>query len=101
MEYKRFAIDTSKHVFTLHGIDAAGAAVLRRTLKRGDVEAFFAKLAPCEVVLEACGASHHWGRRLTALGHRVRLLPAQYVKPFVKQGKIDRNDAAAICTAAG
>jgi len=101
MEYKRIAIDTSKHVFTLHGIDAAGAAVLRRNLKRGDVEAFFAKLAPCEVVLEACGASHHWGRRLTALGHRVRLLPAQYVKPFVKRGKSDRNDAAAICTAAG
>ena len=101
MEYKRIAIDTSKHVFTLHGIDAAGAAVLRRNLKRGDVEAFFAKLAPCEVVLEACGASHHWGRRLTALGHRVRLLPAQYVKPFVKRGKNDRNDAAAICTAAG
>ena len=101
MEYKRIAVDTSKHVFTLHGIDAAGAAVLRRDLRRADVEAFFAKLAPCEVVLEACGASHHWGRRLGALGHRVRLLPAQYVKPFVKRGKNDRNDAAAICTAAG
>jgi transposase len=101
MEYKRIAVDTSKHVFTLHGIDASGAAVLRRDLRRGEVEAFFAQLAPCEVVLEACGASHHWGRRLTALGHRVRLLPAQYVQPFVKRGKNDRNDAAAICTAAG
>jgi transposase len=101
MEYKRIAVDTSKHVFTLHGLDASGAVVLRRNLKRADFEAFFAKLAPCEVVLEACGASHHWGRRLTALQHRVRLLPAQYVKPFVKRGKNDRNDAAAICLAAG
>ncbi len=101
MEYKRIAVDTSKQVFTLHGIDAAGAVVLRRDLRRSDFEAFFGKLAACEVVLEACGASHHWGRRLTAMGHRVRLLPPQYVKPFVKRGKNDRLDAAAICTAAG
>jgi len=101
MEYRRIAVDTSKHVFTLHGIDAAGAVVLRRDLRRADFEAFFAKQAACEVVLEACGASHHWGRRLMALGHRVRLLPPQYVKPFVKRGKNDRLDAAAICIAAG
>lgn len=101
MEYKRIAVDTSKHVFTLHGIDAAGAVVLRRELKRADFAAFFAKLAPCEVVLEACGASHHWGRLLLAQGHLVRLLPPQYVKPFVKRGKNDRLDAQAICTAAG
>jgi transposase len=101
MGYKRIAVDTSKHVFTLHGIDDAGDPVLRRDLKRADFEAFFATQAPCEVVLEACGGSHHWGRRLTALGHRVRLIPPQYVKPFVKRSKTDRADAAAICTAAG
>jgi len=101
MELKRIGMDTSKHVFSLHGVDAAGQVVLRRDLRRGQVEAFFAGLAPCEVVMEACGGSHHWARRLGALGHQVRLIPAQYVKPFVKRGKNDRADAAAICTAAG
>jgi len=93
-------LDTSKHVFTLHGVDAAGRAVLRRELRRGQLEGFFGKLAPVEVALETCGGSHHWGRRLMALGHRVRLIPAQYVKPFVKRGKNDRVDAAAIAEAA-
>lgn len=100
MEYKRIAIDTSKHVFTLHGIDGEGRAVLRRDLRRGEVAKFFARLAPTEVALEACGASHHWGRVLEGLGHRVRLIPAQYVKPFVRRGKNDRADAEAICEAA-
>lgn len=99
MELKRIAIDTSKHVFTLHGVDAHERTVLRRELKRPQVEPFFAKLAPTEVVIEACGASHHWARRLTALGHTVKLIPPQYVKPFVKRGKNDRNDAEAICEA--
>ena len=101
MELKRIAVDTSKAVFTVHGIDRDDRAVLRRNFSRPTFEAFFAKLAPTEVVLEACGGSHHWGRRLTELGHRVRLLPPQYVKPFVKRGKNDRNDAEAICEAAG
>ena len=101
MLYKRIAIDTSKSVFTLHGIDAADRATLRRDLKRAQVEAFFAKLPPTEVVLEACGASHHWGRVLIKLGHSVRLIPPQYVKPFVKRGKSDRADAQAICEDAG
>ena len=99
-EITRIAIDTSKSVFTLHGVDAAGRPVLRRNLRRQDMPAFFEKLPPVEVVLEACGGSHHWGRRLTELGHQVRLIPAQYVKPFVKRGKNDRNDAEAICVAA-
>ena len=64
-------------------------------------EAFFAKLPPTEAALEACGGSHHWGRRLMELGHQVRLIPPQYIKPFVKRGKNDRNDAEAICEAAG
>jgi transposase len=96
----RVAIDTSKSVFTLHGVDAAGHAVLRRNLRRGQLEAFFEKLPAIEVVLEACGGSHHWGRWLMQRGHRVRLIPPQYVKPFVKRGKNDRNDAEAICVAA-
>jgi transposase len=100
MELKRIAVDTSKAVFTVHGEDAAGRVALRRDLSRVAFEALMAKLAPCEVVLEACGASHHWGRRLVAMGHRVRLIPAQYVKPFVRRGKTDRADAAAIAAAA-
>ena len=87
MEYKRIAIDTSKHVFTIHGVDQQERPVLRRELRRSQVEPFFAKLAPTEVVLEACGGSHHWGRVLSRLDRRVRLIPPQYVKPFVKRSK--------------
>jgi transposase len=100
MELKRIAIDTSKWVFTLHGVDAEERPVLRRDLRRGQLVAFFTKLAPTEVVLEACGGSHHWARKLSRLGHRVGLIPPQYVKPFVKRGKTDRNDAEAISEAA-
>lgn len=99
-EYARIGVDTSKAVFTLHGVRAGGGAPLRRDVRRGQFEEFFAKLLPTEVVLEACGASHHWGRVLTGMGHQVRLIPPQYVKPFVKRGKNDRHDAEAICTAA-
>lgn len=101
MELKRIGVDTSKAVFTVHGIDARDRPVLRRNFSRAAFEAFFAKLAPTEVALEACGGSHHWGRVLGAMGHRVRLIPAQYVTPFVKRGKNDRRDAEAICEAAG
>ena len=100
MKFKRIAIDTSKHVFTLHGVDEQERPVLRRELKRGQVESFFAKQEATEVVLEACGGSHHWGRLLSRLGHRVRLIPPQYVKPFVKRAKNDRNDTEAISEAA-
>ena len=100
MYYKRIAIDTSKHVFTIHGIDEQERPILRRELRRAQVEAFFVKQAPTEVVLEACGGSHHWSRVLSGLGHRVRLIPPQYVKPFVKRAKNDRNDAEAISEAA-
>src|ERR1700756_5579612 len=100
MKFKRIAIDTAKHVFTLHGVDEQERPVLRCELKRSEVEPFVRKLDATEVVLEACGGSHHWGRVLTALGHRVRLIPPQYVKPFVKRGKNDRIDAEAISEAA-
>lgn len=100
-EYKRIAIDTSKAVFTLHGVDQSDRPGLRTNLRRAQLLPFLRKLPATEIVLEACGGSHHWARELTALGHRVRLIPPQYVKPFVKRAKNDRNDAAAICEAAG
>ena len=99
-EITRVAIDTSKSVFSIHAVDSRDRPVLRRNLRRQDLEGFFSKLPPVEVAIEACGASHHWGRTLQAMGHTVRLIPAQYVKPFVKRGKNDRNDAEAISEAA-
>ena len=99
-EITRVAIDTSKSVFTLHAVDARDQPVLRRNLRRQDLVPFFAKLPPVTVSMEACGGSHYWGRTLQALGHQVRLIPAQYVKPFVKRSKNDRNDAQAISEAA-
>jgi transposase len=99
-ELKLIAMDTSKHVFSLHGANERGEVVLRRELRRQQLDAFFRKLPPTEIVLEACGSSHHWGRTLAALGHRVRLIAPQYVKPFVKRGKNDRIDAEAISEAA-
>jgi transposase len=80
MKLKCIAIDISKHVFTLHGVDDQERPVLRRDLKRAEVETFFGKLESTEVVMEACGGAHHWGRVLARLGHRVRLIPAQYVR---------------------
>jgi transposase len=100
MEYKRISIDTSKHVFTIHGVDEKERPVLRREIRRAQVEPFFAKMAATEVVLEACAGSHHWARLLNSMGHRVKLIPPQYVKPFVKRNKNDRNDAEAISEAA-
>jgi transposase len=100
MEFKRISIDTSKHIFTLHGVDEHDRVILRRELRRAQVEAFFTKVPPTEVALEACAGAHHWGRVLGAMGHRVKLIPPQYVKPFVKRSKNDRNDAEAISEAA-
>ena len=100
-QIKRIGIDTSKAVFTLHAVDEAGKAVLRLNLRRAQMVPFFRKHSTTEIALEACGSSHHWARKLIALGHDVRLIPPQYVKPFVKRAKNDRNDAEAICEAAG
>jgi transposase len=99
--YKRIAIDTSKAVFTLHGVDQQDRPMLRINLRRAQIIPFFAKLSPTEIAMEACGGTHYWARELSALGHEVRLIPPQYVKPYVKRGKNDRNDAEAICEAAG
>ena len=101
MTYKRIAVDTSKAVFTLHGIDETDRPTLRRDLNRSRFEAFVASTPATEFALEASSASHHWGRLLEAHGHRVKLIPPQYVRPFVKRSKNDRTDAAAICEAAG
>ena len=100
MGYKRISIDTSKHVFAIHGVDEAERPTLRLELRRSQIEAFFARLAPTEVALEACGGTHHWDRQLSAMGHQVKLIPPQYVKPFIKRNKNDRHDAEAIGEAA-
>ncbi len=98
-DIKRIGMDTSKSVFQLHGVDAAEMPVLKKKLRRREMLNYFGGLAPTKIGLEACGASHHWARELQALGHEVVLLPPQYVKPFVKRGKNDAADAAAICEA--
>jgi len=85
----RIGLDTSKHVYQLHGVNAAEEPVLRKKLRRKEMEAFFQKLAPTVIAIEACGGSHHLARTLGAFGHEVRLIPPQYVKPYVKRGKND------------
>jgi transposase len=92
-------LDIAKSVFQVHGVDAGGQVVMRRQLKRRYVLTFFRKLPPCLVGIEACASSHHWSRELQALGHKVRLMPPAYVKPYVKRQKNDATDAEAICEA--
>jgi transposase len=98
-EVTTIGLDLAKHVFQVHGVDAEGATVLRKQLRRAQVLAFFSRLPPCLVGLEACATAHYWARELRALGHEVRLMPAQYVKAYVKRNKNDAADAAAICEA--
>ena len=95
----RIGMDTSKSVFVLHGVDAAERPILRVKLRRKQVKAYFAKLPPVKVGMEACGASHYWARVLTALGHEVVLIAPQHVKPYVRRNKNDAADAEAICEA--
>lgn len=99
MEISTIGLDLAKNIFQIHGIDATGTVVVRKTLRRAQMLPFFAKLSPCLVGVEACGTSHHWARELIALGHEVRLMPPYYVKPYVKRGKNDAADAEAICEA--
>ena len=96
---KTIGLDIAKSVFQVHGIDAEDNVIIRRQLKRRYVLAFFQKLPPCLVGIEACASSHHWSRELKALGHTVRLMPPAYVKPYVKRQKNDAADAEAICEA--
>jgi transposase len=92
-------LDLAKSVFQVHGADQDGRRVVRKKLRRGQVLGFFAGLSPCLIGLEACASAHYWARELQALGHAVRLIPPQYVKPFVKTNKNDVSDAEAICEA--
>ena len=92
-------LDIAKSVFQVHGIDADGVVAIRRQLRRSRVLPFFKKHPPCLVGIEACATAHHWARELTALGHEVKLMPAKYVKAYVKRNKHDAADAEAICEA--
>ena len=100
MNVSTIGLDIAKNVFQVHGEDAEGRVAVQKRLGRKRMMEFFSKLPPCLVALEACGTSHYWGRTLRAFGHDVRLIPAAYVKPFVKRNKTDARDAAAICVAA-
>jgi transposase len=92
-------IDLAKNVFQIHGVDARGAIILKRKLRRGQVLEFFARRERCLVGMEACAGAHYWARELQKLGHEVRIMPPAYVKPYVKRGKTDAADAEAICEA--
>src|ERR1700726_1872760 len=98
-QISRIGMDTSKHIFQLHGVDAAEQPVLRRRLRRKEMVAFFAKLPPTVIGMEACGASHYWARELSQLGHEVRLIAPQHVKPYVTRNKNDGRDAEGTCEA--
>jgi len=95
----RIGMDTSKSVFQLHGVDENEVVVVRRQFRRAEMIRYFERLPPVLVAIESCGSSHHWGRLLQSFGHEVKLIPPQYVKAYVKRGKNDANDAAAICEA--
>jgi transposase len=98
-EVTTIGLDLAKNVFQVHGVDASGRAVVRRQLRRSQVLPFFEKQAACLVGIEACATSHHWAREIAKFGHEVRLMPARYVKPYVKRNKNDAADAEAICEA--
>ncbi len=99
MDITIVGLDLAKNVFLVHGINSAGDVIVRRRLRRAWVLGFFAGLAPCLVGMEACGTAHFWARELVALGHEVKIIPPSYVKAYVRRGKNDAADAAAICEA--
>ncbi len=99
MKIKRIGIDLAKHVFQVHGVDEVEQVVLKKRLRRSEMLTFFAKVEPTLIGVEACGSAHYWARELGKLGHSVKLMPPQYVKPYVKTNKNDANDAEAICEA--
>ncbi len=101
MQITTVGVDLAKNVFQVHAVDTHGKAVLKKQLRREQMAPFFANLPPCLIGMEACGSAHHWARRLQALGHTVRLMAPQFVKPYVKTNKNDAADALAICEAVG
>ena len=98
-EVSTIGLDIAKSVFQVHGVDGAGAVVIRKRVSRAKLLEFFAELPPCLIGIEACSSAHHWGRELQALGHTVKLMPPSYVKAYLKRSKNDANDAEAICEA--
>src|SRR5689334_12063134 len=99
MKVTTVGVDLAKNVFQIHAVDERGKVIVRKQLKRDQVAAFFAKLEPCLVGMEACASAHHWARKLQSFGHTVRLIAPQFVKPYVKANKNDAADAEAICEA--
>ena len=99
MKITTVGIDLAKNVFQIHGVDERGHAVLKKQLKRSQMMEFFVNLPPCLIGMETCGSAHHWARELTKLGHTVKLMAPQFVKPYVKTNKNDMADAEAICEA--
>jgi len=98
-EIATIGLDIAKNVFQLHAVDRSGKIVLRKALRRSQVQGFFSRLPPCLIGMEACATAHHWARTLMAFGHDVRLIPPAYVKPYLRRQKNDAADAAAICEA--
>src|SRR3974390_2526197 len=98
-EVSTIGLDIAKNLFQIHGVDADGTVVIRKRIGRARVLEFFADLPPCRVGMEACATAHQWARELKKLGHDTRLMPPTYVKAYVKRGKNDAADAAAICEA--
>lgn len=99
-EVTTVAIDLAKSVFQVHAVNEHGMAKIRRQVRRAQLMPFVAQLPPCTIAMEACASAHYWGRQFQQFGHQVKLIPPQYVKPFVRGHKTDRNDAEAICEAA-
>lgn len=99
MELKRVGVDLAKRVFQIHGVGIDESVAVRKTVSRAQLRRFFTNLKPTLVGMEACGTAHYWARELSAMGHQVRLIPPQFVKPYVKSNKNDANDAEAICEA--
>jgi transposase len=101
MKATTVGLDLAKNVFSLHGVDARGIAVLRKTVRRAKLLECFVQLPPCVVGMEACSGAQHWARELRKLGHDPRIMAAEFVAPYRQNGKNDANDAQAICEAVG
>jgi transposase len=101
MKITTVGIDLAKNIFAVHGVNEHGRTVLKKVLKRNQIAVFFANLPACVIGMEACASAHHWARKLQGMGHTVRLIAPQFVKPYVKTNKNDSADAEAICEAVG
>jgi transposase len=98
-KFIRTAIDLGKTYFQVHGLESEGGQSISRKMKRSKMREFYEQIEPCRVGMEACGSGHYWARELVAMGHEVVLIPPAYIKPYIKRGKNDAVDAAAICEA--